>query len=203
MACVLVTVYNEWTYSKDIIIRDMLLNSIAALRTLLTNSPNFFNCNASFSLIYCTCVHSLDFLLKITKSAVCVLQSISVILRYCVTDCVYWITGDVIMSTKMYLCMCLCSLWACAAWAYGMGMCCEKMMMIGWRNAWSMKLRVQGQEEDQRGPGKRLSERTVKLVNWVKKEDAMDRCKWRKMIKDVQWSGWVWVNVSYGTGLPG
>ena len=28
-----------------------------------------------------------------------------------------------------------------------MGMCCEKMMMIGWRNAWSMKLRVQGQEE--------------------------------------------------------
>ena len=28
-----------------------------------------------------------------------------------------------------------------------------------------MKLRVQGQEEDQRGPGERLSERTVKLVN--------------------------------------
>ena len=21
----------------------------------------------------------------------------------------------------------------------------------------------------------------------------MDRCKWRKMIKDVRWSGWVWV----------
>jgi len=33
------------------------------------------------------------------------------------------------------------------------------------RNAWSMKLRVQGQEEDQRGPGERLSERTVKHVN--------------------------------------
>jgi len=28
-----------------------------------------------------------------------------------------------------------------------------------------MKLRVQDQEEDQRGPGERLSERTVKLVN--------------------------------------
>jgi len=28
-----------------------------------------------------------------------------------------------------------------------------------------MELRVQGQEEDQRGPGERLSERTVKLVN--------------------------------------
>ena len=72
-----------------------------------------------------------------------------------------------------------------------MGMCCEKMMMIGWRNAWSMKLRVQEQEEDQRGPGERLSERIVKHVKWT--EDAMERCKWRKMIKDVRWSGWVWV----------
>jgi len=33
------------------------------------------------------------------------------------------------------------------------------------RNAWAMKLRVQDQEEDQRGPGKRLSERTVKHIN--------------------------------------
>jgi len=48
---------------------------------------------------------------------------------------------------------------------YGMGMCCEKMMMIGWRNAWSMKLRVQDQGEDQRGPGKRLSEWTVKHIS--------------------------------------
>jgi len=24
-------------------------------------------------------------------------------------------------------------------------------------------------------------------------EDAMDRSKWRKLIKDVRWSGWVWV----------
>ena len=23
--------------------------------------------------------------------------------------------------------------------------------------------------------------------------DAMDRCKWRKMIKEARWSGWVWV----------
>ena len=35
----------------------------------------------------------------------------------------------------------------------------------GGRNAWSMKLRVQGQEEDQRERGEMLSERTVKLVN--------------------------------------
>ena len=33
------------------------------------------------------------------------------------------------------------------------------------RNAWSMKLRIQDQGEDQRGPGKRLSETTVKHVS--------------------------------------
>jgi len=27
----------------------------------------------------------------------------------------------------------------------------------------------------------------------MNKGDAMDRCKWRKMIKDVRCSGWVWV----------
>ena len=72
-----------------------------------------------------------------------------------------------------------------------MGMCCEKMMMIGWRNAWSMKLRVQGQEKDQRGPGEVVQEDCQ--ARKLNKEDAMDRCKWRKMINDVRWSGWVWV----------
>ena len=28
----------------------------------------------------------------------------------------------------------------------------------------------------------------------MNKEYAMDRSKWRKLIKDVQWSGWVWVS---------
>jgi len=32
-------------------------------------------------------------------------------------------------------------------------------------------------------------------------EDAMDRSKWRKLIKDDQ-DGCEWVNVSSGTGLP-
>ena len=27
----------------------------------------------------------------------------------------------------------------------------------------------------------------------LNKEDAMDRCKWRKMIKEARWSWWVWV----------
>jgi len=41
----------------------------------------------------------------------------------------------------------------------------QKKMVIGRRKAWSMRLRVQDQEEDLRGPGERLSERTVKHVN--------------------------------------
>ena len=42
--------------------------------------------------------------------------------------------------------------------------------------------------------------RTWREVVWedcqarkLNQEDAMDRCKWRKMIKDVRSSGWVWV----------
>jgi len=42
--------------------------------------------------------------------------------------------------------------------------------------------------------------RTWKEVVWedrqarkLNKEDAVDRCKWRKVIKEVRWSGWVWV----------
>ena len=27
----------------------------------------------------------------------------------------------------------------------------------------------------------------------LNKEDAMDRCKWRKVIKEVRWPGWVWM----------
>jgi len=37
----------------------------------------------------------------------------------------------------------------------------------------------------------------------LNKEDAMDRCRWRKMIKDVRHQdGCEWVNVSSGNGLP-
>jgi len=27
----------------------------------------------------------------------------------------------------------------------------------------------------------------------LNKEDAVDHCKWRKVIKEARWSGWVWV----------
>jgi len=50
------------------------------------------------------------------------------------------------------------------------------------------KQRVPDQEEDlQRGCGKRLPSTKIK------KEDATDHSRWRKLIKDVWWSGWVWV----------
>ena len=78
-----------------------------------------------------------------------------------------------------------------------MGMCCEKKMMIGWRNVWSMKLRVQDQEEDQRGPGEREVVRQDRQARKMNKEDAIDLSKWRKMIKDVRWSGWIWVGVCF------
>jgi len=41
----------------------------------------------------------------------------------------------------------------------GMGMCCKKKTMIGWRNVWSMKWRVPDQELDQR-----LGERLCKKL---------------------------------------
>jgi len=50
----------------------------------------------------------------------------------------------------------------------GMSMCCEKMM-TGCRNAWRMKQKVLDQKEDQRGPGERLSKRTVKHVDWTQR----------------------------------
>ena len=48
-----------------------------------------------------------------------------------------------------------------------------KLMIIGWRSAWSVGLRVQGRGEDGVGPGERLSERTVKLVNWTKRMSCL------------------------------
>ena len=52
-----------------------------------------------------------------------------------------------------------------------------------------MEYEVEG-PRPRRRPGERLSKRTVKHVNWTQ---SMDRGKWRKLIKDVWWSRWVWV----------
>ena len=73
-----------------------------------------------------------------------------------------------------------------------MVMCCEKMTMTGWRNVWSMKLRVQDQGEDQRRPWKEVVREDCQARK-LNKEDAMDRCKWWMVIKEARWPGWVWV----------
>ena len=43
----------------------------------------------------------------------------------------------------------------------------------------NLYMSVQDQEEDQRGPGYCQARK-------MNKADAIDRCKWRKMIKDVR-----------------
>ena len=71
----------------------------------------------------------------------------------------------------------------------GMGMCCEKMMMIGWRNA----------RPRPRGRPKRTWREVVEKdcqAHKLNKEDAMDH-RWRKLMNYVWWSGWVWVGECY------
>ena len=58
------------------------------------------------------------------------------------------------------------------------------------------------QEEDQRGPGERLSKRTVKHVNWTQRMLwIVVNGSWWRMSNDQD--GCEWVSVSSGTGLPG
>jgi len=44
-------------------------------------------------------------------------------------------------------------------------------------------------EDLETGCGKK----TVKHVNWTRRMLQIDRSRWRKLIKDVWWTGWVWV----------
>ena len=46
-------------------------------------------------------------------------------------------------------------------------------------------MRVQDQGEDQRGPGKEVVREDCQARK-LNKEDAVDRCKWRKVIKEVR-----------------
>ena len=55
--------------------------------------------------------------------------------------------------------------------------------------AWSWGFKTKGKTKEDLDRGLREDCQACKL----NKEDAMDRCKWRKMIKDAWWSGWVWV----------
>jgi len=87
-----------------------------------------------------------------------------------------------------------------------MGMCCEKNTMIGWRNVWSMKWRVPGQEVDQRKLGERLWKKTVEHVDWVWRMpwfvvDGESRLGWLMTTMSV--SGWMFLLVPAHPGCPG
>jgi len=67
------------------------------------------------------------------------------------------------------------------------------MCHVGWRNVWSMKWMVPGQEVDQRTLGERLWKNTVRHVNWTERIpwiviDGGSRYGW--LITTVDVSGW-------------
>jgi len=62
-----------------------------------------------------------------------------------------------------------------------MGMCCENKTLIGRRNVWNMRWMAPNQEVDQRGHGE-VVQKDCKARN-LNREDAMDRGRWKKLIK--------------------
>jgi len=78
----------------------------------------------------------------------------------------------------------------------GMGMHCKKKTMIRLRNVWSMKWRVPGLEVDQRKFGEILWKKDCQ-AHKLNREDAMDRNRWRKQIRDDWWSWQVWVGACF------
>ena len=83
--------------------------------------------------------------------------------------------------------------WACAAKRWW------------WLGDKCMEYEVEGSRP--RGRPKRTWKEVVRedcQARKLNKEDAVDRCKWRKVIKEVCWPGWVWAGECFfGTGLPG
>jgi len=84
----------------------------------------------------------------------------------------------------------------------GIGMCCEKKTLIGWRNVWNMWWRAPDQEVDQRGHGERLCKKIANHSVWTGRMlwIVVDGRSWWGL-GDDQDGGWV--NVSSGTGSPG
>ena len=83
----------------------------------------------------------------------------------------------------------------------GMGTCCEKK-----GHDW-LKICMQHEVEvpRPRGRPKRTWRELVEndcQAHKLNKEDAMDCSRWRKLIKDVRWSGWVWVGECFSGYQP-
>jgi len=59
-----------------------------------------------------------------------------------------------------------------------MGICCGKKTLIG-----NMRWRAPDQEVDQRRHGERLCQKIAKQARNLNREDAVDRSRWKKLIK--------------------
>jgi len=66
----------------------------------------------------------------------------------------------------------------------------RKKTLIGWRNVWNMRWRAPDQEVDQR-TWREVVQKDCQARN-LNREDAMNRGRWKKMIKIGWRSGW-WV----------
>ena len=81
----------------------------------------------------------------------------------------------------------------------------EMQSRIGWRNVWSMKWRVPGQEVDQRKLGERLWKRTAEHMDWIRRMpwfvvDGESRLGWLMTTMSV--SGWMFLLVTAHPGCP-
>ena len=86
-----------------------------------------------------------------------------------------------------------------------MGMCYKMKIMIGWRNVWSMKWPVPGQEVDQRKLGEKLWKKTVEHVDWIQRMpwivvDGESRQGW--LMTTMSESGWMFLLVQALPGCP-
>jgi len=79
----------------------------------------------------------------------------------------------------------------------GIGMCCKKKTMIGWRNVWSMKWRVPGQEVDQRKLGEKLWKKTVRHINWTGSIPLTVLDGWSRLGTRRCGLWWTWVRLLY------
>jgi len=77
------------------------------------------------------------------------------------------------------------------------------LTMIGWRNVWSMKWTVPGQEVDQRKLGEILRKQIVRCMDWTGRMPWIIVDGWSRYATIGDHDRCKWMNVSSGTGSPG
>ena len=140
-------------------------------KTFINKSRSLLRSNSSLSFLCCIsdlqAIHGISTLQGFQKSQ----THIGLTEFWIIIYCLQWFVGD-----------------------DGMGMCCEKKTMIGWRNVWNMRPRGRPNRTWKEVVPKDCQSRNLN------REDAMDHGRRKKLIK-IGWSGWV--SVSSGTGSSG